>query len=646
MNKSQKSIEDEDLDAEIESIANKERARQKSIEDETLDAKIEYIANKERNRQPEKSGRESFVRGAAQGLSFGFADEITGGVNAFKEALMDGKNLKDSYIKHRDESRLRYKEAQEANPSAFLAGDVVGSIASGVLTRGRSAPLSITRLALQGATRAAGSSDEESISEIAKDAAQGAVTGVALKGVGKVGALVNKRAGNIAKSLHQSGNGIAPQVKKTTEEWVAKKVDKAADWIIKSAGTGIGAGSGLGGVEGYILSSLVKEPIKKFVLTPVAKKSIMAYLTPDRVAKIAESGKFVDFGKYAGVLQEAAKGGASVLTQQFADLLADKKSATEVGGALIKQFKSEQKATDQIVKKLMIEDTEHQARLLNEDDFENPAVVGEALYAQSFNNTPSKNFNGLVESLNATQSIDKALENVDFTQQSKSNTVPFDALSKFLNLPAASNKQEKVDNLLKFNDLLASLLTNPDLQGEYAQQIIEAFAKTGAPKIGEALAFRNIEALRYLDSQAPKPPQFFDPFNNKRWEPSDAELNSFNKKVAAVVDPMSVVSKITAGTVTKDELDAFETVYPGLYEHVRNTLYDQITSKPNSLSYGQRLKYAMILGTSVPGVESGRNAAMLQASFGEQNQQVSEPGGNVKSLKAQAPTDAQRLEAK
>jgi len=49
---------------------------------------------------PNVSGTESALRGAAQGLSLGFADEITGGV----ESLLSDK----TYDQARNESRENY----------------------------------------------------------------------------------------------------------------------------------------------------------------------------------------------------------------------------------------------------------------------------------------------------------------------------------------------------------------------------------------------------------------------------------------------------------------------------------------------------------------------------------------------------------
>lgn len=68
------------------------------------------------------SKTESLLRGAAQGASLGFADEVTGGLEAISDA--DLANFVENYRKHRDESRDNYKSAQEANPTTYLAGEL------------------------------------------------------------------------------------------------------------------------------------------------------------------------------------------------------------------------------------------------------------------------------------------------------------------------------------------------------------------------------------------------------------------------------------------------------------------------------------------------------------------------------------------
>lgn len=70
---------------------------------------------------------ESFGRGAAQGASFGFADEVVG----LGHALFGSKDYAGQrYKQNRDEYRAADKRAQEANPLTYGAGGLAGGIAT------------------------------------------------------------------------------------------------------------------------------------------------------------------------------------------------------------------------------------------------------------------------------------------------------------------------------------------------------------------------------------------------------------------------------------------------------------------------------------------------------------------------------------
>lgn len=62
------------------------------------------------------------IRGAAQGLTFGLADEVTGGL----ESLLTNK----TYEQARNESRENYKKSQESDPWGYGLGELGGAIFS------------------------------------------------------------------------------------------------------------------------------------------------------------------------------------------------------------------------------------------------------------------------------------------------------------------------------------------------------------------------------------------------------------------------------------------------------------------------------------------------------------------------------------
>lgn len=83
-------------------------------------ARVEYLD--EDAEAPEVGKVTSLLRGAAQGVTLGFADEIAG----IAESALSDK----TYRQARDESRAAYREAQQANPITFGAGQLAGGVAT------------------------------------------------------------------------------------------------------------------------------------------------------------------------------------------------------------------------------------------------------------------------------------------------------------------------------------------------------------------------------------------------------------------------------------------------------------------------------------------------------------------------------------
>lgn len=128
---------------------------------------------------PEVSKAESALRGAAQGLSLGFADEVTAGLES---ALTD-----KSYDEAREESRAAYDQAQKANPITYGAGELGGGFASAFIpglnaAKGATLAGRAAIAAGAGAASGIGHSTAEDTTGLAKDAAIGG----ALSGLGTV----------------------------------------------------------------------------------------------------------------------------------------------------------------------------------------------------------------------------------------------------------------------------------------------------------------------------------------------------------------------------------------------------------------------------------------------------------------------------
>lgn len=191
------------------------------------------------------------ARGVAQGASFGFSDELAGGLEAGSDILAGKTSMErfiDAYRQHRDESRALNKAAEERSPTAYTLGNLGGGVAPALLTGGASAPTQalglLSRLksagqigAASGALTGLGTSEAPTISgdieNAIESAAGGAVLGSGIQG----GAELIKGTGRAVRGV---GKAIA-------DTQLGKDVIDA--FKFGQSGTNIVSSSGLNEIE-------------------------------------------------------------------------------------------------------------------------------------------------------------------------------------------------------------------------------------------------------------------------------------------------------------------------------------------------------------------------------------------------------------
>lgn len=198
---------------------------------------------------PDVSRAESAYRGAVQGASLNFGDEVSAAIGAGAygvakgvRAVLPGGVPEDSpgvvevYRSIRDQLRAENAEAQQANPGTYLASEIVGGVASPV-------PFGKGRALVQGAkiggAFAAGGSEADltqgEVGEFAQDVATGAATGAV---VAKGAEAVLRGGSRLLGSFTQRAEGRAllardveaydAAVAKLPEERAAVKAENAA----------------------------------------------------------------------------------------------------------------------------------------------------------------------------------------------------------------------------------------------------------------------------------------------------------------------------------------------------------------------------------------------------------------------------------
>jgi len=276
---------------------------------------------------------ESAGRGAIQGASFGLRDEAAGALKSPMGALKAiankfGGEFSDEdleeYKRERDESRQLDKQASEANPKSYMAGQVGGALATSVVPGLGGA--GVAKLAAQGAAQGLGNSEAEDLAGNVRDTAIGAGIGAA---TGAAGKLLNK-AGSVGKEVLEDV-ATAPIGQKAAEsamgntsaglsklnragQFVNDKIDDAVSAILpktgdKTADAIIKGGAKLATKGSYLVPGLNK----------VQAAADAAQFGPKIAQKASELAvKSIDtiiprMGKFSAVLASAAQRGSSSL---------------------------------------------------------------------------------------------------------------------------------------------------------------------------------------------------------------------------------------------------------------------------------------------------------------------------------------------
>lgn len=177
----------------------------------------DYLKSKEPVSQGPPGMIESALRGAGQGVTLGFEDELAGagsaGIDLVQGNVESLQDLISSYTKKRDEERIANKVAEEENPWTYnlsnIAGGIalpaaaIGNVAKGA-TMGAKAMAGLKAGALGGAAAGLGSSESDTVMGDLKEAATGATIGGVL---GPVAAGLGGLGGKVASKVDESLKG-------------------------------------------------------------------------------------------------------------------------------------------------------------------------------------------------------------------------------------------------------------------------------------------------------------------------------------------------------------------------------------------------------------------------------------------------------
>lgn len=152
----------------------------------------------------------------AQGLTFGFADEITGAVGAGVNSIANtfgkgtGESFSDAYTGIRDAARYNHQAYQENNPGKAMLAELAGGLVTGGVGAAKTGALhgaqKLRKLAAVGASEGAiyglGSSDADTASGMVADTALGATVG------GVTAGMIPSAARGASSLLKRAGSDV------------------------------------------------------------------------------------------------------------------------------------------------------------------------------------------------------------------------------------------------------------------------------------------------------------------------------------------------------------------------------------------------------------------------------------------------------
>lgn len=146
-----------------------------------------------------------------------------------------------------------------------------------------------------------------------------------------------------------------------------------------------------------------------------------------------------------------------------------------------------------------------------------------------------------------------------------------------------------------------------------------------APTVGPQMQQVAMNGLSFLSSKLPRPATSYP--GDEPPQPSNTHKDQFMGYHEIVNDPLKALEHIKKGTLTAQHLEALQTVYPNLYQHMQQQVMSHATPKAiQKLKYPVRLALAKFLGqpmdaTMAPGTVAANQMiyaqpAALQASGG------------------------------
>ncbi len=188
---------------------------------------------------------------------------------------------------------------------------------------------------------------------------------------------------------------------------------------------------------------------------------------------------------------------------------------------------------------------------------------------------------------------------------------------------------ERRDSFKQRSQML-SQFTTPDSALRLSQQMVGEMGH--APMVYGALTGKVAQIGQFLATKMPKDPLAASNVlgTSSQWQPSDSDLAKFERYYEAAQNPASTIKRVADGSVTQEEMETLQTIYPNIYNRLQSQVMDAIVNRGEEMAYQQKLKLSQMFNMPTDYSLSAPFVSTMQTNFIPPGQQQAAPGEEPK----------------
>jgi hypothetical protein len=132
----------------------------------------------------------------------------------------------------------------------------------------------------------------------------------------------------------------------------------------------------------------------------------------------------------------------------------------------------------------------------------------------------------------------------------------------------------------------------------------------------------SVQALSFLKSKIPQPPPSLP--LSADWEPTQTDVNKFDKYYRAVDDPISVLKDLKNGVLSQEGVEALGAVHGQLYSQMKSEVLDKLSEQKQRPPYNQRMLLSLFLGQPMDHSLTPQSILGVQTSLASPSQKNQE----------------------